>query len=79
MFKLIRRIRPYTKKGGMQIRVQIFCNGNLDSKKIKIIMNEMRKLKYSLRKKGVEADVYTEFYEVYKDEDPAKEQGLQIQ
>lgn len=41
-------------------------------------MNEMRKLKYSLRKKRVEVDVHTEIYEVYKDEDPAKEQGLQI-
>lgn len=70
MFKLIRRIHPFTKKGEMEIRVQIFCNGNLDSKKIKIIMNEMRKLKYSLRKKGVEADVHTEIYEVCKDEDP---------
>lgn len=78
MFKLIRRIHPFTKKGEMEIIVQIFCNGNLDSKKIKIIMNEMRKLKYSLRKKRVEADVHTEIYEVYKDEDPAKEQGLQI-
>ena len=57
----------------MEIRVQIFWNGNLDSQKIKIIMNEMRKLKYYLRKKRVEADVYEEIYEVYKDEDPAKQ------
>lgn len=78
MFKLIRKRHPFTNKGEMEIIVQIFCNGNLDSKKIKIIMNEMRKLKYSLRKKRVEADVHTEIYEVYKDEDPAKEQGLQI-
>ena len=70
MFKLIRRIHPFTKKRKMEIIVQIFCNGKLDSKKIKIIMNEMRKLKYSLRKKGVEADVHTEIYEVCKDEDP---------
>lgn len=51
MFKLIRRIHPFTKKRKMEIIVQIFCNGKLDSKEIKIIMNEMRKLKYSLRKK----------------------------
>lgn len=76
MFKLIRRRRPLTKKGEMEIIVQIFCNGNLGSKKIKIIMNEMRKLKYYLRKKRVEADVYEEIYEVYKDEDPAKEQAI---
>ncbi len=67
MFKLIRKRHPFTKKGEMEIIVQIFCNGNLDGKKIKIIMNEMRKLKYSLRKKRVEADVHTEIYEVYKE------------
>ena len=66
MLKLKKRIRPFTKKGEIEIRVQIFCNGNLDNKKIKIIMNEMRKLKYYLRKKRVEADVHTEIYEVYK-------------
>ena len=76
MFKLKKRIRPYTKKEEMKIIVQIFCNGNLDSKKRKMIMNEMRNLKYYLRKKRVEADVYTEIYEVYKDEDPAKEQAI---
>lgn len=75
MFKLIRRIHPFAKKGKMEIRVQIFCDGNIDSQKLKIIMNGMRKLKYCLQKNRVEADVYEEIYEVYKDEDPAKEQG----
>ena len=60
----------------MKIIVQIFCNGNLDSEKIKIIKNERRKLEYRLQKNRVEADVYTEIYEVV--EDPAKEQGLQM-